>query len=94
MRSAIIDTIESAIRSILVTDLFVETPVDQIGLDDRLRAELGLDSLGFVELRVQSENTFGVTISDADFSPENFTSIRSVAALVRDLKSRSEVAGA
>ncbi|NOL42752.1 acyl carrier protein [Kribbella sandramycini] len=84
------DSIESAIRSILVTDLFVETPADRIGLDDRLRAELGLDSLGFVELRVQAENTFGVTISDDDFSPENFTSIRTVSTLVRDLRSRAQ----
>ncbi|TDD61597.1 acyl carrier protein [Kribbella antibiotica] len=89
-RGAIIDTIESALRSILVTDLFVETPADRIGPDDRLRAELGLDSLGFVELRVQAENTFGVTISDADFTPANFTSIRSVAELVRDLQARSQ----
>lgn len=61
--------------------------------DDALRGAFGLDSLGFVELRVQCENRFGVTISDADFSPENFTSIRTVAALVRDLQARSEVAG-
>lgn len=79
--------IEQAISSMLVTDLFVEVPADRMTRDDRLRADLGLDSLGFVELRVQCEDTFGVTISDDDFVPENFTSIRTIADLVRSLQS-------
>nr|CEL23091.1 hypothetical protein [Kibdelosporangium sp. MJ126-NF4]CTQ90228.1 hypothetical protein [Kibdelosporangium sp. MJ126-NF4] len=65
-----------------------------MSLDDGLRGEFGLDSLGFVELRVQVENRFNVTIAESDFSPENFTSIRSVATLVRDLQARAEIAGA
>jgi acyl carrier protein len=83
--------IERAIGSILVADLFVEVPEDRMNPDDGLRSQLGLDSLGFVELRVQCENTFGVTISDADFTPENFTSIRTVAALVAGLQNRAPV---
>lgn len=85
--------IEKTIETMLVTDLFVEIPPDRMTPDDRLRTDLGLDSLGFVELRVQCENTFGVTISDAEFTPENFTSIRTVAALVRSLQGSSSVAG-
>jgi acyl carrier protein len=88
-----VNDIERAIGSLLVADLFVEVPEDRMSPEDRLRSDLGLDSLGFVELRVQCENTFGVTISDADFTPENFTSIRSVADLVRTLQSRTTVAG-
>jgi acyl carrier protein len=88
-----VNDIERAIGSILVTDLFVEVPEDRITPDDRLRSDLGLDSLGFVELRVQCENTFGITISDDDFTPENFTSIRTVADLVRTLQGSSPVAG-
>jgi acyl carrier protein len=88
-----VNDIERAIGSILVTDLFVEVPEDRITPDDRLRGDLGLDSLGFVELRVQCENTFGITISDDDFTPENFTSIRTVADLVRTLQGSSPVAG-
>lgn len=42
---------------------------------------------------MQCENRFGVTISDDDFSPENFTSISSIAALVRGLRERADVAG-
>jgi acyl carrier protein len=88
-----VNDIERAIGSMLVTDLFVEVPEDRMTPDDRLRGDLGLDSLGFVELRVQCENTFGITISDDDFTPENFTSIRTVADLVRTLQAGAEVAG-
>jgi acyl carrier protein len=79
--------IERTIRTMLANDLFVEVPAERMDADDRLRTDYGLDSLGFVELRVQCEDAFGVTISDADFTPENFTSIRSVADLVRSLQS-------
>lgn len=78
--------IERTIRTMLANDLFVEVPADRMDADARLRTDYGLDSLGFVELRVQCEDAFGVTISDADFTPENFTSIRSVADLVRSLQ--------
>lgn len=78
--------IENWIRKILNTELFIETPADEIGLDDSLRAVHGLDSLGFVELRVQCEDVFSIRIPDDDFSPENFQSVRSVATLVRRLQ--------
>ncbi|MFJ4274285.1 acyl carrier protein [Streptomyces coelicoflavus] len=86
--------IERAIGSMLTADLFVEVPEDRMNLDDRLRTDFGLDSLGFVELRVVCENTFGITISDDDFTPENFTSIRTVAELVRTLQGNSPSTGA
>ncbi|KAF2775001.1 acyl carrier protein [Streptomyces sp. OM5714] len=86
--------IERAIGSMLTADLFVEVPEDRMNLDDRLRTDFGLDSLGFVELRVVCENTFGITISDDDFTPENFTSIRTLAELVRTLQGNPPSTGA
>lgn len=82
--------IENGIRKILSTELFVEVPPEQIGLDDSLRASYGLDSLGFVELRVQCEDMFDVRVSDEDFSPENFHSVRTVADLVRRLQEEGQ----
>jgi acetylornithine/N-succinyldiaminopimelate aminotransferase len=76
------DEIAAAIKKMLVTDLFVEVGADEMGLDQSLRDAFGLDSLGFVELRVQCENVFGVRISDEEFNPENFTSIRAVTELI------------
>jgi acyl carrier protein len=88
-----VNDIELTIGSMLVTDLFVEVPEARLTPDDQLRSDLGLDSLGFVELRVRCEDTFGITISDTDFTPENFTSIRTIADLVRTLQGSSLVAG-
>jgi len=82
--------IENGIRKILNSELFVEVPPEQIGLDDSLRAGYGLDSLGFVELRVQCEDMFDVRISDEDFTPENFQSVRTVTNLVNRLRAEAQ----
>jgi len=76
----------ASLRNLLVTDLYVETPEDQIGLDDGLRAVVGLDSVGFVELRARCERRFNVEISDDDYTPENFSSVRRIALLIERLQ--------
>ena len=87
------DDLISAIRHLLVTDLFVEMPEEQIGLDDGLRSVVGLDSVGFVELRVLCERTFNVEINDDDYTPDNFSSIRRLAGLIDRLQSSRESKG-
>ena len=72
----------SALRGMVVNDLFVEIAEEEIGLDDGLRTVVGLDSVGFVELRVLCEQRFNVEIGDDDYTPENFTSIRRLANLI------------
>jgi acyl carrier protein len=72
----------SSLRTIIVNDLFVEIAESQIGLDDGLRTVVGLDSVGFVELRVLCEQRFNIEIDDDDYTPENFTSIRLLADLI------------
>ncbi|WP_242910579.1 acyl carrier protein [Actinomadura terrae] len=86
--------IEGTIKNVLIDELFVDVRPEEIGLDDGLRATVGLDSLGFTELRVECENRFGVTISDEDFVPENFTSIRSLSELIRRLRKESATSDA
>jgi acyl carrier protein len=76
----------AALRRIIVKDLFVEIAEDQIGLDDGLRTIVGLDSVGFVELRVLCEQKFNIEINDNDYTPENFTSIRLLAGLIDRLQ--------
>lgn len=78
--------IEKTITQILVNEVFVSVPQSQITMDDSLLNALGLDSLGFVELRAQCDDVFGVTISDDDFCPENFASVRTLAQLVSRLR--------
>jgi acyl carrier protein len=82
MRHDLVD----ALRSMLVNDLYVEIPEDQIGVDDGLQAVVGLDSVGFVELRTRCERHFNVQISDEDYTPENFSSVRRLAALIDRLQ--------
>ena len=63
------------IRRMLVNDLFVELAEEKIGLDDGLQTVVGLDSIGFSELRILCERKFDVQISDDDYAPR--TSARS-----------------
>ena len=77
--------VKESIKDILATDIFVEIPVPDMAEDDNLREVFGLDSIGFVELRVQCEERFGVVVGDDDFIPDNFASIKTVAALMERL---------
>jgi acyl carrier protein len=80
------DSIIAKLRHMIVHDLFVDIPEEQIGLDDGLPTVVGLDSVGFVELRVLCERQFNVEISDEDYSPENFSSIARLATLIERLQ--------
>jgi len=82
-------TIHEQLVAILVDDLFVEVDSSKIGPDDNLRTIAGLDSIGFLELRVQCEDRFGVDIADGEFSPENFQTLGRLAALIEELRRQS-----
>jgi acyl carrier protein len=85
----------ASLRKMIVNDLFVEIAENDIGLDDGLRTVVGLDSVGFVDLRALCEQRFNVEISDDDYTPENFTSIRLLADLIDRLQAkRAAAAGA
>lgn len=74
------------LRRMLVNDLFVEVPEEQIGLDDGLRTVIGLDSIGFIELRTRCERQFNVVVNDEDYTPENFSSLRRLSILIDRLQ--------
>ncbi|QRK10453.1 acyl carrier protein [Archangium violaceum] len=82
------EEIISTLKKIMVTDLFVEIPEQNIGADDGLQSVLGLDSVGFLELRVLSEKHFQVKIPDEALSAENFQNLRTVANLVQQLRAQ------
>jgi acyl carrier protein len=77
--------VAQTIKTMLTSELMVEVPPEQMSMDDSLRDVFGLDSLGFVELRVMCEQAFDVTISDDDFSPENFSTLGEVVGLIERL---------
>ncbi|MGD0829780.1 MAG: phosphopantetheine-binding protein [Terracidiphilus sp.] len=86
------DDLIAALRKMIVNDLFVEIAEEDIGLDDGLRTVVGLDSVGFVEMRVLCEQRFNIEISDNDYTPENFTSIRLLADLIDRLQAQKTAA--
>jgi acyl carrier protein len=75
-------TIEDSLKDILIENLFVEFAKDRILPTYSLRQDLGIDSLGFVELKEQVEKRFGIAISDDDFTPEHFATISSLTNLI------------
>lgn len=85
------EDIVAALRRMIVNDLFVEIAEEEIGLDDGLHTVVGLDSIGFVELRVLCERNFNVQIDDDDYTPENFSSIRLLANLIERLQTNRKL---
>lgn len=86
------EALTSSIKKILVTNLFVEIPEDQIGLDDGLQSVIGLDSVGFLELRVICEDQFKIRISDEDFNADSFRTVNQLASLISNLQTAQGVA--
>ena len=82
--------IEDRLKDILIEDLFVQVARDQLLTTHSLRNDLGIDSVGFVELRQQIENRFSIEITDDDFTPEHFSTISTLSKLID--RRRSDVA--
>jgi acyl carrier protein len=74
--------VQQTIKGILAAEINVDVALHRMTSEDGLRDIYGLDSIGFVELRVQCEDAFGITITDDEFAPENFATLGSITALV------------
>ncbi|MEQ5842431.1 hypothetical protein BWP39_23615 [Paraburkholderia acidicola] len=79
------ENIQSRLKDILVEELYVEVEKDKILDTHSLRQDLGVDSLGFVELKDQIEKHFQVSVDDDQFTPENFATIDSLTSLIVSL---------
>ncbi len=79
------DDCARAIRDMLVNDLHVELKPEEIALDAGLTTVIGLDEASLLELRHLCERRFGVQISDQQFSPENFSTLRRLTYLILEL---------
>ncbi|MFC0708638.1 acyl carrier protein [Azorhizophilus paspali] len=79
-------SVEQRLKEILVSEIYVEVPVEKIEPTDSLRDALGVDSMGFVELKDQIEGEYKIKISDDDFTPENFGTINALCNLINKLK--------
>lgn len=76
-----IDIINTIIK-IIQFELDIEIIMEDFDENAPLASHYGVDSIGFIELRFQCEDVFGVTISDEDFRPSNFRTCATVADFI------------
>jgi acyl carrier protein len=76
------EVIAEFVKTYLKDELMVESTVEDMGLEQGLQVDLGLDSIAFLELRTACEEKYNIEITDDEFSPENFSSIRGVVNLI------------
>lgn len=72
---------DSEMRQVLSTVAMSTTPLD--ASNTAPLTELGIDSVGMIDLVYEIERQFAVTIADGDVTSENFASIASLVNLVR-----------
>jgi acyl carrier protein len=77
---------EASIRKFIVRNLMMKKDENAITLDDPLLEKGIVDSWGIVELTEFLAKEFGVRLDDSDILPENFHSVRTIAALVNRSK--------
>ncbi len=75
-------SIENHLKDILIKDLYIEHEKNKILPTHSFRNDLGVDSIGFVELKSQVEKQFSIVIHDDDFTPDNFSTISSLTELI------------
>jgi acyl carrier protein len=75
------------VKELVITTLGIEHRADALSADTPLTSIPELDSLAILELVVDLESHFGITVDDEDVSAEVFDTIGSLAAFV-DAKSR------
>lgn len=65
----------------LIREKLLETGASMTPETDLFSA--GLDSMGVMQLMILSEERFGVRVSEADVTKENFGTVKSLSALLR-----------
>ena len=62
----------------------------EIGEQERLQEELGLDSLAMVGLLVEIEETFEITLDESDMNPYDLNTVKDVIELVQKYRGDSD----
>ncbi|MFP4176021.1 MAG: acyl carrier protein [Planctomycetota bacterium] len=77
------EELEGQIKEMIVERCFLNVDPEDIGDDDPLMDDIGLDSVQVLEVVVGLEDVFGVAVDDADFDIENFSTVSAIADYVR-----------
>jgi acyl carrier protein len=80
--------IESALRKFIVDELFVDISEEDLKSDMSLRDEIGVDSIGFVELISFVKNRFNTNILGED---QRVTHLRNIDAIVKAIEDANKV---
>lgn len=54
------------LKHILVNELFIDIPADEIKESDRLSSDVGLDSVGLIELVTIVEDKYKITVEEQE----------------------------
>ncbi|MEX0761404.1 MAG: acyl carrier protein [Dehalococcoidia bacterium] len=71
------------IKAILLQELNLDVPANEIDSQTRLLEELGLDSAGLIQLVVGLEEEFDVEIDESAIGREDIQDIASIATFVQ-----------
>lgn len=65
------------VKKILVDDLFVDIPLEELKEADLLSTDIGLDSVAHIELFSIVEDKYGIKVNTEEGSSENYRTIQS-----------------
>ncbi|GAB4154649.1 MAG: hypothetical protein Kow00107_04670 [Planctomycetota bacterium] len=80
------ERLEDKLKKMIVERLFLTVSPEEIGDDDNLLTEFGLDSIKLFELSIGLESEFDLDLSTLDFDLEKFSTVSRLAAIVRQLQ--------
>jgi acyl carrier protein len=70
------------LKKILTQDLFVSIPESEIKANDSLADDLGIDSVGFVELVTLVEEKYGIEIDGREANSESLRTLDGLSGFI------------
>ena len=74
----------SKIKAMLVERLMLDIQSEEISDDENLANAYDLDSIRLFELVIGTEEEFGISFEDDEFSVEKFSTVNSIASVIRE----------
>ena len=90
-----IDRILESLKAIVTNDLSTSVDAERVSAEASLEEELGIDSVGLIELIGIVESRFGFQFLDEDLRTSTFRTLKSLAAVIAErLRSEAETVDA
>lgn len=82
------EQLKPQIKQMIVERLFLNVEPGEIADDDNLLEVYDIDSVNLFEIVVGLEDEFDISLEDADFDIETFTTVNSIAEYVEGKRGR------